>query len=242
MALPTTGEISISMINIEQGNPSNRNVSLGTLRSEWYSKTGHADFSGSGSISMSAWRGKQWSTGTPPTAPTLSEDLWTVNNIQVTWTSPTWNIPGNPIGIGYHLDVNGSITNISYMQNSYTIPVTRASSYTIRIRAYNPSGNGPWSNTISRSIPTTITPTIVYAAAVTGSYNVAWNSISGVNYFEVSAMVNGIWTNAETVPGGQTIHTGSTPNFRATQVRVRAYFPASGSRPAEFSSYAIASV
>src|SRR5690554_1277922 len=98
MALPTTGEISISMINIEQGNPSNRNVSLGTLRSEWYSKTGHPDFSGSGSISMSAWRGKQWSTGTPPTAPTLSESSWTVNNIQITWTSPTWNIPGNPIG------------------------------------------------------------------------------------------------------------------------------------------------
>lgn len=242
MALPTTGEISISMINIEQGNPSNRNVSLGTLRSEWYSKTGHADFSGSGSISMSAWRGKQWSTGTPPTAPTLSESSWTVNNIQITWTSPTWNIQGPPVGIGYRLDVNGNVSNIAYNQNGYTIPVYRGESYSIRILAYNPDGNGPWSNTILRSIPTTVTPTIVYAEATTGSYHIGWSPLPGADYFEVSAMVNGFWTNDETVPGGATGHTGSTPSFKATQVRVRAHFPASGSRPAEFSSYATASV
>lgn len=59
MALPA-GTISISDINLEQGNPANRNVSLGTLKSEWYAKTGDASFAPGGNISMSSWREKSW--------------------------------------------------------------------------------------------------------------------------------------------------------------------------------------
>lgn len=241
MALPNTGAISINMINVEQGNSGTRNVSLNTLRNEWYAQTGDAAFSGSGAISMSAWRGKEWAApGVPPTGPTTLTNPTPVgfDTIVITWGPINYN-GEQPIRLD--LEINGAISQINYAQSGYNVSgLNRGTQYTLRIRAVSQGGTGAWSPSLTRTTITTVTPTIVYAAATVGSYNIQWSHPTGPqDYYEVGAFIGGSWVTNTTT---STSYNDSSSGVKATQLRVRAHYPASGSRPAEFSSYATVNV
>lgn len=242
MALPT-GTISISDINLEQGKAANRNVSVGTLRSEWYAQTGDSDFSGSGPISISAWHGKEWTVpGVPPTGPaTLSitnPNAVGLTSIEIMWGSISYH-GEQPIRLD--LEINGAISQINYAQSGYNVSgLNRGTQYTLRIRAVSQGGTGAWSPSLTRTTITTVTPTIVYAAATVGSYNIQWSHPTGPqDYYEVGAFIGGSWVTNTTT---STSYNDSSSGVKATQLRVRAHYPASGSRPAEFSSYATVNV
>src|SRR5690606_24777044 len=131
----------ISDINLEQGNAANRNVSMGTLRDEWYASTGDPDFSGSGAVTLSAWRGKSWMSIPGPISFTSNNRL--IERINVSWSAPSSD-GGSPIliyDVGYRKYGDTEWISDGIYTTSYLFTVlTRHTLYDIRVRAINAVG------------------------------------------------------------------------------------------------------
>lgn len=234
MALPA-GTISISDINLEQGNAANRNVSLGTLRDEWYVATGDPDFSGSGAISMSAWREKSWAAPEAPTAPVISiiPSSITLNKIDFSITAPNWK---GQQPVRYEVSVNdGTPFSFTYMTGGHSLTgLFRGTQYSIKLRAVSEAGTGPYSTTVVGTTLRTVIPTITHAASGGTSATVTFTHPTyPVASYDVGFMVGGSWNNFTT-----TSMTLTRPLSNVTRVRVRANYNSSGATPAESSAYA----
>lgn len=59
MALPTSGNISIQSILKEMGQATSKTVSLDSLASQWYARTGKSKFNGA-IHRLSDWYGESW--------------------------------------------------------------------------------------------------------------------------------------------------------------------------------------
>lgn len=145
MALPA-GTISISDINLEQGNAATRNVSLGTLRDEWYAQSGDVDFAPGGSISMSSWREKSW------TKPFTFK-------ISVALSNYTLRLPTVPTGYtyNYHVDwgdgTSSNVTTSTPFPHVYETP----GEYIIQIRGLYPRQD----STLSTSFQDTLREVLI---------------------------------------------------------------------------------
>jgi hypothetical protein len=105
---------------------------------------------------------------------------------------------------GYDIDIDGQIINVNN-KLTYTVTNLKATtSYTIKVRAYNSSGKGSWSeaSTImtNEGIPTgapvniTVEP-IVAASVVSGcAISINWNAVDGATSYEVDDQNGTIYT------------------------------------------------
>lgn len=143
MTLQSSGAISMSDINLEQGNLSTRNVGLNTLAQEWYTQTGKTKFNTTTNIAISLWYGETW--GSPPAAPSDlagTYDMLTTT-INLSWTDNADNEDGfilERIETGAPDWVQ--IADLAPDTTTYSdSTVNTNTEYTYRLHAYNSVGN-----------------------------------------------------------------------------------------------------
>lgn len=132
-----------------------------------------------------------------PGIPTINSKTATSDKITITWNEV---IGAN----GYDIDIDGQLINVNN-KLTYTITNLNATtSYTIKVRAYNSSGKGSWSeaSTImtNEGIPTgapiniTVEP-IALASVVSGcAIKINWNAVEGATSYEVDDQNGTIYT------------------------------------------------
>jgi hypothetical protein len=123
-----------------------------------------------------------------PGIPTINGKTATSDKITISWNEV---IGAN----GYDIDIDGQIINVNN-KLTYTITNLNATtSYTIKVRAYNTSGKGSWSETsaiiTNESIPTgapiniTIEPVVAASVASGCAISINWNAVEGATSYEV---------------------------------------------------------
>lgn len=157
MALPAAGNpISVSQINVEMGQPSNRTVSLLTLAQEWYTQTGDPKFNITTNISLSLWYGETLTVVTPPSAPSTVNIYWDSGSFWYDMeftdnsdneTNFPYDVEDDNSGVWYNVGdaVAQTGTGVVYLFGAIeSSQITATSTFRVRIKASNSAGDSAY--------------------------------------------------------------------------------------------------
>lgn len=253
MALPSSGSISIGMINEEMGNDIDNNVSINTLRQEWYYKGYTSNFNLTGEVSLSDWYGLDWiagGTNPPPTFNQIAQWMADANG----WRLPLRIMPPagthTPPTTSYVLywGIEGQIfeyVNVGLATSYILGGLTRNQEYTLYMRSANAHGEGIFSAqqkyTAPRYIFGNISITNIYQ---TGNLNaVSFSTLPwGASYYELQYQLGGTWYHLANMTPTTTQYAHQPAPTGIQKYRVRPYYLATSNTPAEAGAWVERSV